>query len=186
MILSTAFFPTRDKYCVLIILNPRWSIATYLDTGSSSYKKDYTRIKGVLDESLEGYAQKGGHFHKEKNGEHLTKDNKHIFWHGTGFHCIKHAPGSVKDAFYVLHLMKGFVRDALKTKLPSSIREWTKNAGKIAEDKLREDFHLIQMELSRIIYDDVVTAKGTFNKASGRINHASCILAISVSLFSLL
>ena len=85
---------------------------------------------------------------------------------------MKQKHGSVKDAFYVLHLMKGFVRDALKTKLPSSIREWTKNAGKIAEDKLREDFHLIQMELSQIIYDDVVTSGGAFNKANGRINHA--------------
>jgi hypothetical protein len=173
LILSTAFFPTRDKYCVLIILNPRWSIATYLDTGSSSNKKDYTRIKGVLDEALEGYAQMGGHFEQgQTNGECFSLNNKHRFRHGTQFDCMKQKHGSVKDAFYVLHLMKGFVRDALKTKLPSSIREWTKNAGKIAEDKLREDFHLIQMELSRIIYDDVVTAKGTFNKASGRINHA--------------
>ena len=38
--------------------------------------------------------------------------------------------------------------------------------------KLREDFHLIQMELSQIIYNDVVTSGGAFNKANGRINHA--------------
>ena len=56
---------SSDEYCVLIVLNPRWSVATYFDSGSL---KDYTRLKGVLDEALEGYAQKGGHFHKEKNG----------------------------------------------------------------------------------------------------------------------
>ena len=92
MILSTAFLPTRDKYCILIVLSPRWSIATYFDSGSSSKKKDYTKIKGVLDEALEGYAQKGGHFEKEKKGECLTNDNKHRFRHGTEFHCIKQQP----------------------------------------------------------------------------------------------
>ena len=55
---------TRDKYCVLIILSPRWSIATYFDSGSLSIKKDYEGIKGVLNDALEGYAQKGGHFEK--------------------------------------------------------------------------------------------------------------------------
>jgi len=110
LILSTAFFPTRDKYCILIILNPRWSIATYLDTGSSSNKKDYTRIKGVLDEALEGYAQKGGHFEQgQTNGECFSLNNKHRFRHGTQFDCMKQKHGSVKDAFYVLHHMKGFV-----------------------------------------------------------------------------
>ena len=63
---------TRDKYCILIVLSPRWSIATYFDSGSLDRKKDYTRIKGVLDEALEGYAQKGGPF--EKNWECLTKN----------------------------------------------------------------------------------------------------------------
>ena len=152
---------SSDEYAVLIVIRPRWSVATYFDSGSL---KDYTRLKGVLDEPLEGYAQKGGHFYKEKNGERFTKDNKHIFWHGTGFHCIKHAPGSVKDAFYVLHHIKGFVRDAEKTRMPSSLREWTKFAGEITDDKLREDFHLIQMELSQIIYNDVVTSGGPSTK----------------------
>ena len=67
---------SSDEYCVLIVLRPRWSIATYFYSGSL---KDYTRIKGVLDEALKGYAQKGGHFQKEKNGDHFTKEKKHIF-----------------------------------------------------------------------------------------------------------
>ena len=53
---------SRDKYCILIIICPKWSLAQYFDSGNLTTKKDYTRIKGVLDEALEGYAQKGGHF----------------------------------------------------------------------------------------------------------------------------
>ena len=78
---------TRDKNCVLIILSPRWSIATYFDSGSLSIKKDYEGIKGVLNDALEGYAQKGGDFEKggKFKGECLTTDNKHRFRHGTDF-----------------------------------------------------------------------------------------------------
>jgi len=157
---------SRDKYCTLIVLSPRWSIATYLDSGSL---KDYTRIKGVLDESLEGYAQKGGHFEKDKKGECLTNDNKHRFRHGTEFHCIKQWPGSVKDAFYVLHHIKGFVRDAEKTRWPSSLQEWSKNAGEITDSELREDFHRIQRQLSLIILEDVMEAWGSLHNARGRM-----------------
>ena len=78
---------SRDEYCILIVVSPRWYVATYFDSGNLDVKKDYTRIRGVLDEALDGYAQKGGQF--ENKGERLTEDNRHIFFHGTGFHCIK-------------------------------------------------------------------------------------------------
>ena len=160
---------SRDKYCTLIVLSPRWSIATYFDSGNKCKPRNYNRIKGLLDEALEGYAQMGGHFHKEKNGERLTKDNKHIFWHGTGFHCIKHAPGSVKDGFYVLHHIKGLVRDVETTRWPSSLQEWSKNAGEITDSELREDFHRIQRQLSLIILEDVMEAWGSLHNARGRM-----------------
>ena len=67
---------SRDKYCALIVLSPRWSIAYYLDVGNQNMKRDYTRIKSVLDEALEGYARKGGHF--EKNSQSVTKENTQI------------------------------------------------------------------------------------------------------------
>ena len=78
---------SSDESSVLIIVSPRWSIATYFDSGNLDVKKDYTKIRGVLDEALEGYTQKGGQF--EKKGERLIEDNRNIFFHGTGFHCIK-------------------------------------------------------------------------------------------------
>ena len=137
-------------------------------------KKDYSQIKGVLDEALEGYAQKGGHFEKEKKGECFTKDNKHRFRHGTEFHCIKQKPGSVKEAFYVIHHIKGFVRDAEKTRWPSSLQEWTKSAGNITDSELREDFHRIQMQLSQIIIEDVNTSGGSFYHARG--TYVGCLI----------
>ena len=57
---SVSIVLSRNKYCTLVVLNPRWSSATYLDSGGLDMKEDYTKIKGVLDEALEGYAKKGG------------------------------------------------------------------------------------------------------------------------------
>ena len=159
---------TRDKYCVLIILSPRWSIATYFDSGSLSIKKDYEGIKGVLNDALEGYAQKGGHFEKggKFKGECLTADNKHRFRHGTEFGCLKQDASSTnKEAFYALHYMKAFVQDTEITRLPSSFREWTKSTTKIPDAKLREDLHYIQVQLSNIIFEDVVTQGGPSTRA---------------------
>ncbi|KAK1677092.1 hypothetical protein QYE76_037940 [Lolium multiflorum] len=58
-----AYFP-EDTYCVLISIAPKYSLATYFDSGSAK-KKNYARIRGVLDDALEGYFKKGGAF-KEK------------------------------------------------------------------------------------------------------------------------
>ena len=53
----------RDIYCTLILIHPRYSVATYLDSRSDAKTKNYAYIKGVLDDALEGYA-KGGDFMK--------------------------------------------------------------------------------------------------------------------------
>ena len=156
---------SRDKYCILIVLSPKWSLAQYFDSGDLTTKKDYTRIKGVLDEALEGYAQKGGHF--DKKGECIRTNGKHGFKHVTTFPCVKQPADSVKEAFYVLHHLKGFVRDAETMRLPSSIREWAKMAGEINDADLREDFHRIQMKLSEIIIEDVNTSGGSLHSARG-------------------
>lgn len=54
----------RDIYCTLILIHPRYSVATYLDSGSDAKTKNYAYTKGVLDDALEGYAKKGGDFTK--------------------------------------------------------------------------------------------------------------------------
>ena len=50
-----------DTHCTLILLSPKYSMATYFDSGRQS-KKDYTNIKKVLDDALPGYATSGGTF----------------------------------------------------------------------------------------------------------------------------
>jgi hypothetical protein len=61
-------------YCTLISIAPKYSLATYFDSGSAE-KKNYAEIRGVLDDSLEGYFKKGGAF-KDK-GECFRDDGKH-------------------------------------------------------------------------------------------------------------
>jgi hypothetical protein len=72
----------------------------------------------VLDEALQFYADKGGKFTK---GGKRVKNGKHIFMQQTKFPCVKQPPGSVKEAFYALHHLKGIVRDARIRALPSNL-----------------------------------------------------------------
>ncbi|XP_044973318.1 uncharacterized protein LOC123440835, partial [Hordeum vulgare subsp. vulgare] len=52
-----------DTHCTLILLSPKYSMATYFDSDRQS-KKDYTNIKKVLDDVLPGYAKSGGTFRR--------------------------------------------------------------------------------------------------------------------------
>ncbi|KAK1692042.1 hypothetical protein QYE76_008739 [Lolium multiflorum] len=156
-------FP-EDKYCTLIILDPKWSLAQYFDSSSTTTKKDYKRIRGVLDEAILGYSKNGGTF--DKNGQYIRPDTKKIgFKHVIDFPCIKQPAGSIKEAFYVLHHLKGFVEDAEMMSLPPSKRDPIKMSGEISDDDLREDFHRIQVKLSEIILQDVSNGSGLLHAA---------------------
>jgi hypothetical protein len=76
----------RDIYCTLILVDPRYSVAVYLDSGSEAKMKNYAYIKSVLDGALEGYAKKGGDF---RAGVENVKDGRHMFKHVTKFPCVK-------------------------------------------------------------------------------------------------
>lgn len=155
---------SRDKYCTLIILDPKWSLAQYFDSSSTTTKKDYKRIRGVLDEAILGYSKNGGTF--DKNGQYIRPDTKKIgFKHVINFPCIKQPAGSIKEAFYVLHHLKGFVEDAEMMSLPPSKRDPIKMSGEINDDDLREDFHRIQVKLSEIILQDVSNGSGLLHAA---------------------
>ncbi|XP_044432890.1 uncharacterized protein [Triticum aestivum] len=54
------YFPD-DTHCTLILLSPKYSMATYFDPNRDS-KIDYTNIKKVLNDALPGYAASGGTF----------------------------------------------------------------------------------------------------------------------------
>jgi hypothetical protein len=78
--------------------------------------KNYGRIKSVLDDALQFYVDKGGKFTK---GGKRIKNGKHIFMHHTKFPCVKQLPGSVKEAFYALHHLKGIIQDSRIRALPA-------------------------------------------------------------------
>jgi hypothetical protein len=157
---------SRDKYCTLIILDPKWSLAQYFDSSSTTTKKDYKRIRGVLDEAILGYSKNGGTF--DKNGQYIRPDTKKIgFKHVINFPCIKQPAGSIKEAFYVLHHLKGFVEDAEMMSLPPSKRDPVKMSRQINDDDLREDFHRIQVKLSEIILQDVSNSSGLLHQLRG-------------------
>ena len=163
---------SRDTYCVTISLCPKWSLAQYFDSSNTTYKKDWGRIKTVLNDALEGYFQMGGTF--EKNCAFVKTDKRHGFRHVTEFPCIKQPADSVKDAFYALHHLKGFVRDAELMNMPPRIQEWSnKMAGEINDADLREDFHRIQVKLSEIIVEDVNRKGGSLHQPRG------CVRGIS-------
>ncbi|KAK1680061.1 hypothetical protein QYE76_040909 [Lolium multiflorum] len=142
-ILLLPIFP-EDKYCTLVILCPKWSLAQYFDSSNTTTKKDYKRIRGVLDEAILGYSKNGGTF--DKKGEFIRPDTGKLgFKHVIDFPCIKQAADIMKEDFYVLHHLKGFVADAEMMSLPPSMRDPNKMAGEINDADLREDFHRIQM-----------------------------------------
>jgi hypothetical protein len=151
----------RDTYCVLISIAPKYSLATYFDSGSAK-KKNYSRIRGVLDDALEGYFKKGGAF-KEK-AECFRDDGKHKFKHVFEFPCVKQPENSTLEAFYVMHHLKGFVRDSQNLLLPSALRGWSEKLARINDDDLREDFHATQVKLSHIIIEDVITGGGLLHQ----------------------
>lgn len=123
-------------------------------------KKDYSKIKIVLDDALDAYALKGGMIDK---GRGKVKENKHVFTHVTEFPCVKQPSGSEKEAFYALHHMRGFVRDQHILTLPHTFRKWATDLAAIADADLREDFFRIQTQMSEIIHQDVCTSGGVFH-----------------------
>lgn len=153
---------SRDYYSVTIAIYPTYSVAQYFDSSNTTYKKNWARIKAVLDDAMEGYFQKGGTF--VKKGEFVKTDKRHGFKHVTEFPCIKQPAGSVRDSFYALHHLHGLVRDAEQIKRPDTVREWSaRYIGEISDADLREHFHRIQRKLSEIIKGDVETMGGCLN-----------------------
>jgi hypothetical protein len=119
--------------------------------------KNYSRIKSVLDEALQFYADKGGKF--TKGGERV-KNGKHIYMHQTKFPCVMQPPGSVKEAFYAIHHLKGIVRDSRIRVLPSNLRPWAEKFAVIDDADLMEDFWRIQTQIAQVLHEDVDSTGG--------------------------
>jgi hypothetical protein len=88
----------------------------YLDSGSADKRKDYTLIKGVLDDAINDFVEKAGPIKKE-----VVRRDQLIFKHITTFPCLKQPTNSSRDGYYAIHHMRVFVRDEHQILLPSSL-----------------------------------------------------------------
>ena len=139
----------------------------YMDSSSDTKPKNYDRIKRVLDLALQVYVAKGGKFSK---GGERKKDGRNVFSHATKFPCVKQLQGSVKEAFYALHHIKGFMRDSRNDALPANLRHWATKLAEIEDADLMEDFWRIQNQICLCIHEDVMTRGGTFHWGRAQTN----------------
>jgi hypothetical protein len=140
---------------VLIVVSLKWSNATYFDLGEKP--KDYTNIKRVLDHALIGYKMMAGPIKREKKQQGLN-----VFTHVASFPCAKKPRGSAKEAYYVLHHMRGFIREQEHLTLPASLKPWAEKLASIEDRDLRREFYRIQDMFLQTIEHDVCTEGGIF------------------------
>ncbi|KAK1648037.1 hypothetical protein QYE76_065842 [Lolium multiflorum] len=148
-------FP-EDNTCTLISVTPRHSMATYLDADGKS-STDYTNVKAVLDDALNGYVKAKGHMERPN-----VRYGKHVFKHQTKFPCVKKPPSSTKDAYYALYHMNKFIRDQQQLTLPEHLRDWANKLARVPDDGIKQDFFRIQTEFCEIIHQDVIRSAGEF------------------------
>ncbi|KAK1612707.1 hypothetical protein QYE76_036380 [Lolium multiflorum] len=148
-------FP-EDKTCTLISITPKHSVATYLDADGKS-TTDYTNVKAVLDDALNGYVKAKGNMQRPN-----VRYGKHVFKHQTKFPCVKKPPSSNKDAYYALYHMDKFIRDQQQLTLPEHLRDWANKLARVPDDGIKQDFFRIQVEFCEIIHQDVVRSAGEF------------------------
>ena len=148
----------RDKYCVLLVLCPKYSVVTYLDSGREDKPKDYTNLKKALDNALVGFSMRGGVFKRKRKGRGGIVSFHHI----VNFACVTQPKNSERDAYYAIHQIRAFVRDADQLKLPEQLKRWAENLATIQDLDLRQEFYRIQETFARIILHDVCTVGGKF------------------------
>ena len=147
---------SEDKGCVLILLYPQLSHALYLDAGSAE-KKDYTNIKGVLDDALNGLAYRHGPLRKPNR-----RQGKCIFGHKTVFPSMKKPAGSPRDAYYAILHMRAIVRDQERLMLPEGLTKWREDLANADDAKVRQEIYRIQLQIADIICNDVIKREGIF------------------------
>jgi hypothetical protein len=90
--------------------------------------------------------------------------------HHTKFPCVKQPPGSVKEAFYALHHLKGIVRDSWIRVLPANLRQWAKKFAAIDDADLTEDFWRIQTQIVQVLHEDVNSTGGVMHSGVALTN----------------
>jgi hypothetical protein len=110
----------------------------YLDSGSADKKKDYTFIKGVLDDAINGFIEKAGPIKKE-----VVRRGELIFKHNTTFPCLKQPANSSRDDNYAIHHMREFVQNQHQILLPSSLQDWRKDFANASDADVRLEIYRI-------------------------------------------
>jgi len=177
MMVSICTVYRSNQYGTLIVLFPMDSYALYLDSGSQEKTKDYTDIKDVLDEALNNYYLNEGMMRR-----HVEKHGKKIFVHTTEFAGIKQAPGSRTESWYLILLIREFIREKQRVQFPSAVEQWVKLKAAATDDAVRKEFLRIQMKLSEIIDKELTHCDGVFylnsptkNEIERRLGHqADC------------
>ena len=146
----------RENDCVIILAYPQYCEATFFDSGSAQ-KKEYTNIKGVLDDALSGFDFKHGPVKKPNR-----RRGKIVFKHKTDFPCMKQPAGSSCNAFYAMHFMREFLRDQQRLRVPESLLPWRKDMTRADDAEMRAEFYHIQERIAVVINEDVLKKGGMF------------------------
>ena len=120
-----------------------------------------------MDEALTGYTFHGGPVDRK-----VTRNDNMVFGHDPNFKSVTQPENSNLDAYYVLMLMREFVRDQQQDELPESLRSWClKNMTEATDATHREEFGRIQSTIARIINQDVIRAEGLFYDGDQHPSH---------------
>jgi hypothetical protein len=169
-VILVAYHPTMPgdrQGCVLICLNMKRSTALYLDS-SSAIRKDFTRIKSVLDGALTTYVAHGG---APPETPHVNF-GAHVFKHQMNFDCAKQPANSNKDAFYAIHHMKQYAHEVEQLTLPSDVVRWGERLSTTPDPTLRQAFFEIQEDIATIMHNGVNRLGGMFYGGNQPANKA--------------
>ena len=147
---------------VLIILYPRYSHALYLDSSKNMNKKDYKRIKSVLDSALLTFSLSGGYIKVKK-----YRNRGLAFGHKTDLCCIQQPHTSMADGFYLMHHLLEYGRDNQHLRMSpttndAEIVSWATSIGRTSNHRIRAEFYHVQCELAQVIMKQVLEPTGMF------------------------
>ena len=146
-------------HCVLISLHPQYSQATYFDSHRHVKKKDYTRVKEVLDDALAGFRHRIG----TKLDREFVRRGSPVFNHKTDFPCVTQPEDSPREAFFTIMFMREMVRDVVEIDLPDKMLRWRQNLCDTSDPQaIPAEFGRIQQKIATTIQRDVVTKEGIF------------------------
>ena len=78
------------------------------------------------------------------------------------FPCIKQAPGTKMEAWYLIHHMREYIKDQQRLQFPSALDRWCKNLAEASDAVSRKEFVRIQQMIAGIICNDVLDKSGVF------------------------